>query len=260
MGELRVPAENAAVRNLILAIADTKLLLGYHYGEWTFGPPALEAAVACCSLAQTEFGHVRLLHGVLRAVFGDDPDALVEQRDSAALASVPYLHQPIREWVGLVAANCVVDRAMTRVLQSFSDSSFKPVRGGLEKMIEEELFHLHHGRGCLRTAGRGAERERLGQRVSEALSAVAAWLGPDAEPEDEALVAAGVKQVRNSAIRDQLIAEIQDEARAAGVPLPRPAWSAGGWRPDRRRGPGADPDPEILEHLRGTRNQIFKVA
>ena len=40
------------LRCLLTACADTKLLLGFHYGEWTFGTPELEAAVASCSLAQ----------------------------------------------------------------------------------------------------------------------------------------------------------------------------------------------------------------
>ena len=32
-------ASKAALHRLLRAIADTKLLLGYHYGEWTFGTP-----------------------------------------------------------------------------------------------------------------------------------------------------------------------------------------------------------------------------
>ena len=55
----------AGLRQVLMGCADSKLLLGFHYGEWTFGTPELEAAVASCSLAQAELGHVRLLHAVL---------------------------------------------------------------------------------------------------------------------------------------------------------------------------------------------------
>ena len=58
-GGLELIPEEArdGTRAALLACADTKLLLGYHYGEWTFGAPALEAAIAACSMGQDELGH-----------------------------------------------------------------------------------------------------------------------------------------------------------------------------------------------------------
>ena len=38
-------SRDAALRSTLVALSDTKLLLGYHYGEWTFGPPAIEAGI-----------------------------------------------------------------------------------------------------------------------------------------------------------------------------------------------------------------------
>ena len=93
------------LRQLLLACADTKLLLGYHYGEWTFGTPELEAAVASCSLAQAELGHVRLLHAVLVKHCAEDPNELVDAREPQAFASVGFLDGPITDWAGFVAAN-----------------------------------------------------------------------------------------------------------------------------------------------------------
>ena len=40
-------AERASVRDLILALADRKRLLGMRYADWTLGAPELEAGIAC---------------------------------------------------------------------------------------------------------------------------------------------------------------------------------------------------------------------
>jgi len=156
--EALAPEARTALRRLLLAVADTKLLLGYHYGEWTFGAPELEASVAHCSLGQSELGHVRLLHGLLLSQYGDDPDTLVDARPAEAFASVTYLDEPIPDWPGVVAMTWVVDMAMTRLLHSMRASSFTPVRVSVEKILHEERYHAHHGQGWFRTlAGRDAE-------------------------------------------------------------------------------------------------------
>ncbi|MFQ5771644.1 MAG: Phenylacetic acid catabolic protein, partial [bacterium] len=121
------PACKVALRNLLLACADTKLLLGYHYGEWTFGPPEIEAAIACCSLCQTELGHVRLLYGILNKHYGDDPDALVASRKPEEFANISFLDNEIKDWAEFVAANYIVDLAVTTLLYSMQGSTFQPL-------------------------------------------------------------------------------------------------------------------------------------
>lgn len=251
------------LRNLVLACADTKLLLGYHYGEWTFGPPALEAAIASCSLAQAELGHVRLLHAVLKKNYDDDPDHLVDRRSSDAFANVSYLDRPITDWFGLVAANYAVDLAVTRLLYALRGSSFKPLRMSVEKMLDEERYHVHHGQGWLRTlAGKGDESKRaLQDRVQAAVDAVAVWFGPADDEQDHALVAAGVKRQSNADILRDFLTDVAETVKSAGmmVDLERPH-AFGGWNPVTRRLAPGGPDEEILQHLRGTKNEIFKLT
>ena len=121
------PECKEALRYLLLACADTKLLLGYHYGEWTFGPPEIEAAVAFCSLCQSELGHVRLLHALLTKHYKDDPEKLVESAKPEEFANISYLDNEIKNWPDIVAANYVVDLAVTTLLLSMKNSSFKPL-------------------------------------------------------------------------------------------------------------------------------------
>jgi len=256
------PAAREALHRLLIACADTKLLLGYHYGEWTFGTPELEAAVANCSLSQTELGHVRLLQGILQKHYGDDPDALVDQRPREAFASVGYLDRPQADWPAVVAMCAVVDCALTALLFAFRDSTFRPLRLSVEKMLEEERYHLHHGRGWLRTWAQRDEADRaaLTARVEEALASTALWFGPTGEPDDEALVAAGVKSAANPEVFRIACDEVVGLAAEAGVPLQAPSPTFGPWAPALRRAGAGGPEEEILFHLRGEGNALFKLS
>jgi ring-1,2-phenylacetyl-CoA epoxidase subunit PaaC len=250
-----------ALHRLLRAMADTKLLLGYHYGEWTFGTPALEAAVANCSLSQSELGHLRLLDGVLKKFFGDDPEAALEDRDAAAFANVTYLDRDLPGWAGCVAMNAVVDFALTELLAALVGSTFRPVRQNVDKMLDEERYHIHHGRGWLRTwAARGdGERAALADQVGVALDSVTAWFGPANEADDALLVAAGIKTRSSGDILEAVRSETAAMATDLGLGLPAPApVDFAAWTPATRRAGGGGPDAEILGHLRGDRNDLFK--
>lgn len=255
------PAARDALRNLLIACADTKLLLGYHYGEWTFGTPALEAAVANCSLAQSELGHVRLLHGILKAHFGEDPDALVEKRPATAFANVAYLDAPLRQWPAVVAMNFVVDLAVTQIIHAMRESTFLPMRACAEKLLDEERYHIHHGRGWFRTlASRAASRGALAPHVEAALARTIVWLGPEGTAADAALVEAGVTSAPAAEIRRALIAEVSEAGTSAGLALHAVFPSAfPGWDSTTRRTNGGAPSDEVLYHLRGTKNAMFKL-
>lgn len=255
------PDVRAALRRLLLGCADTKLLLGYHYGEWTFGTPALEAAVANCSIAQAELGHVRLLHGILKTNWDDDPDQLVEGRAAAAFASIRYLDHDLPDWPAVVAMNFVVDLAITRVIHALKDSAFLPLRGCADKLLQEERYHIHHGQGWFRTLAGGDRREAVAAVVDRALADVVEWFGPDGAPDDALLTRAGIKAASDADLRRALLADVARVAAAYGLtPGAADPPAAGAWDPDRRRaGPGA-PSDEVLYHLRGTKNEVFKRA
>ncbi len=251
------------LRVLLWALADTKLLLGYHYGEWTFGTPELEAAVANCSLSQAELGHVRLLHGILKKHWDGDPDDLVDTRRPNEFANIAYLDHPITDWTGVVAMNAVVDLAATRVLAALETSSFKPLRMSVGKMMDEERHHAHHGRGWFRTLGRrgGDVAQQLGVAASRAMAAAGVWMGPAGDAGDDALVAAGVKSATNQEVLVGLSSDVGALAKDAGVTLPpvmAPSYDA--WDPRTRRAGSRGPTEDIVFHLRGSANAMFRLG
>ena len=262
----------SALRNLLLACADTKLLLGYHYGEWTFGPPELEAAVACCSLCQTELGHVRLLHAILNTHYGEGPDEIIESRKPGDFANISYLDEEIQDWPQFVAANYIVDLALTYLLYSMKGSSFKPVHMSLEKMLQEEAYHIHHGQGWFRTLANRSEETKAAMEKSgrAALRAVAEWFGPPNSEHDKVLVEAKIKKERDSVIFQSFLEELGKLAESLhlnlGLSNPNGQtwkfedaidWS--GWNPATRRLGQTGPNEQILYHLRGSKNKVFRL-
>lgn len=267
------------VRLLLLAIADTKLLLGFHYAEWTFGSPALEASIAACSMSQDEFGHVRLLNACLNAQFGMSPHELIENRPAANFLAVAVLNQPLKTWADTVAANLLVDGAITVVLSGLRGSSFEPVANFIDKMIEEEKHHLRHGQGWFRTLAARSPETKSALRVAseKALRATFEWLGPDQQTMASELTVAGILKSSWPELRQQYIDWIgsvsESSGIAVGVEKKNDAYRMtteidyGNWQPKNRRcaksvadGLSSAVDEQILYHLRGSKNAEFKLG
>jgi phenylacetate-CoA oxygenase PaaI subunit len=259
----------AEPRSTLVALSDTKLLLGYHYGEWTFGPPAIEAGIAACSMAQEEFGHTRLLHGILKREFDLEIDPLADERPPTDFASIAFLDHPLESWADLVAANAVVDVALSLVLSAFKEGSFQPLARAVPKMLLEERFHAEHAEGWVRlieTEG-GPAREALHGALARALADAAAFFGPPGHDAD--LVRAGVRTEDDDALRRRLgsrLARLVADPGAIGLVPDGSGWSPGadlewgGWDPGRRRLAPGGPDQAMLDELRGTKNVAFKTA
>lgn len=257
------------LRTTLVAMSDTKLLLGYHFGEWTFGPPAIEAAIAACSMAQEEFGHTRLLNRILDREFDIAIDPLNDTRPPEAFGSIAFVDRPFESWSELVIANAIVDQAISLELSAFVDASFEPLARVVSKMLLEEKFHHDHADGWVRLIENrgGPDRDHLRDCAARAIRDVAAFFGP--VDDDAELVAEGLKRESNVELRQRLISRLAERfddpsgiglAEADGVwDLSDPIdWSQ--WDAERRRIDPGGPDPSILDELRGTKNVAFKSA
>ncbi|HET7692904.1 MAG TPA: Phenylacetic acid catabolic protein [Gemmatimonadota bacterium] len=260
---------DAELRSTLVALSDTKLLLGYHYGEWTFGPPAIEAGIAACSMAQEEFGHTRLLNGILKREFELEIDPLADQRPPDAFASIAFLDHPLESWAELVAANAVVDLALSLLLSSFEDGDYQPLARAVPKMLLEERFHTEHAEGWVRVieSGEAAPRDALARALERALRDVAAFFGPAGHDED--LVRSGARTADDEALRGRLFARIAGllaDPAAVGLRREGDGWSLieplnwADWDAERRRLSAGGPDQGMLDELRGTKNVAFKSA
>jgi phenylacetate-CoA oxygenase PaaI subunit len=134
---------------LLSSLADNKYMLGRRYAEWCTGAPMLESAVAAAAMAQDELGHARSFYPLLRGFSaGRDLPPMEEkgwqQRPTSAMRC---LDRRFSGWADFVAANLVVDSALTALLTSAIESRYEPLRQRARKIQQEESAHWVHAVG-----------------------------------------------------------------------------------------------------------------
>jgi ring-1,2-phenylacetyl-CoA epoxidase subunit PaaC len=247
----------AAVRDLILLLADSKRLLGMRYGQWILGAPELEAGIACASMAQDEWGHGRLLYALLRD-FGDDTDRIEHGREAHEYRSIDVLDREPQTWPELVAINALVDTALTVQLEALAHSTYVPLRQRVQKLIEEETFHEAHGTAWLRRIASGGAEAATQMRAATAstLPGVLRWFGPDSDHAHR-LQEASISDGAGSDLRRRYLERIAPLLQAAGVDGVTMEPDFTDFDEHTRRGTGGTPDDRTIEQVRGDRNRVF---
>lgn len=248
----------SGVRDLILALADSKRLLGMRYADWMLGAPELETGIACASMAQDEWGHARQLYALLRD-FGDDVDGLEHGREPGDYASAELLDASPASWAELVVLNALLDTAFTVQFEALAACCYPPVRQRVEKLCEEERFHAAHGAAWFRRmAAGGAARESLTDAVDGAKAAVLRWFGPDSD-RSRMLVAEGVMDATGEELRGRFMDRVAplldlvdrtESFRSAELDFHD-------YDEARHRSARTAPDATTIAMVRGDRNRTF---
>lgn len=251
------PDTRAALRRLLLSLADSKRLLGIRYSDWLLGAPSIEAGIAASSMAQDEWGHARLLYAALKD-FGEDPTDLEHGRSAAGYTSLESLDGPLADWAEVVVAIVVVDGGLSVALEGILDGGYAPLEGRVGKMLGEEEFHGALGDAWFRRLAGGSDeaRGRLADAFRRMTPVVVRAIAPD-DPAHRALAESGITDaadVLRSRLADRLspLAELLGEAVPAALP------TDDGWDAGRGRGTG-QPEDEAIERAKGERNRALFV-
>ena len=257
-----------ALRSLILALADSKRVLGLRYSDRMLGAPTLEAGIAASSMAQDEWGHARLTYAML-GDFGDDPKALEHERPAAEYRSHPALDAGFQSWADFIACMLLVDTALTAQYAALVGSRYAPAQNRVQKMLDEERFHFQYAAGWARKIAAVAElRAELAASLARYLPAALQWLGDDSAPALRRLVDEGLVTADASGVRARVLARVGpvlEEAGLAqelGIARDGDGWSTGraldwsGWDAATRRSRGAL-DEETAARARGDKNRAL---
>ena len=249
--------DRAAVRDLILVLADSKRLLGMRYADWTLGAPELEAGIACASMAQDEWGHARQLYALLRD-FGDDTEQLEHGREAAEYRSIAILDQAPATWPELVVLNALVDTALTVQFEALTSSAYSPLRQRCEKLLEEERFHLAHGAAWFRRLAGASDRARNATRdaAERALPVVLQWFGPDGD-RSRGMTETGIVAAASADTRARYVDRVRGLLELVGAKADAASAKFDGFREDFRRPTGTTPDQAVIAKLRGDLNRAF---
>jgi len=223
----------APLRDLVLALADSKRVLGLRYSDRMLGSPTLEAGIAASSMAQDEWGHARLTYALL-GDFGDDPKALEHERAAAEYRSIGVLDAGLEGWNGMIAASLLVDMALTGQYAALVDSRYVPLRNRVQKLLDEEKFHFQYAAGWTRRIAAVSElRAGLAAELRRFLPQALRWLGRDEAPGMRRLVEEGIVRDLPSARRGRYLARVgavlEETGLAGEVGLAR---DGEGWRYD----------------------------
>jgi phenylacetate-CoA oxygenase PaaI subunit len=216
------------VAALVARLADNKYALGRHYAEWCSGAPTLESAVAAAAMAQDELGHARAIYPALRTL---QPEAGAENEPETRVhfLTLSALDHPFGAWQDFVAANFLIDRALTTVFEAAVESSFEPLAGRSRKVLQEERTHTAHGEAWVRRMARagGTVHVALEEALRRGWDELLCWFGPagGANP----LAAARTLDATPDELRARFLAAVGPTIVAEGLTLPVHATTAGGY-------------------------------
>lgn len=205
------PSVAAALLRWALSLADTKHKLGLRTSEWVNSAPALEAAVGASAITQDELGHARALFVVL-SQFPDAPAALSTESDLAertAYFNPRRLDTPWKSWIEVIAANVLIDRALSVVFTATRTSQFAPLKQRAGKILQEEQFHRIFGDSWLaRLATDPSRRGELQAALDRFWPTALAWMGPEEDPISRLLYREGILSATPHELRAAWLAEV----------------------------------------------------
>jgi phenylacetate-CoA oxygenase PaaI subunit len=254
----------AALRALILTLADSKRVLGLRYSDRMLGAPTLEAGIAASSMAQDEWGHARLTYALL-GDFGDEPKALEHERPAAEYRSHPALDAGFGSWADMIAVGLLVDTALAVQYSALVDSRYSPAHNRVQKMLDEERFHFQYAAGWTRRMATVPEvRAELAASLRRYLPEALRWLGDDAAPGTRRLVEEGLVTAGPAELRARFLARVapvlaetglaEDAGLAGGEYAGTLEW--GGWDEGTRRA-GGSLDEATAARARGDKNRAL---
>jgi len=216
---LETPAGREAIFGLIARLADNKYLLGRRYAEWCSSAPTLEASVAAAAMAQDELGHARALYPLLRTL-ASEPSPELDPETRQHFHNLSFLDRDFVGWTDFVAANFLIDTALTLVFEAGEHSSFEPLAGRSRKVLQEERTHFMHGQAWMKrlAAAEGEAKRALEGSLRQAWAEVLCWFGPPGS--GDTLSELVVLDAGPDVLRGRFLASVGPTILAAKLDLP----------------------------------------
>ncbi len=229
-------AENlkAPLVELLLSVADDKLMLGHRNSDWTGLAPILEEDIAFSSLAQDEIAHAQVLYELASELGGRSSEALAFGRDPIEYRCARIVELPDDfDWAFALCRQFFCDHYDALRLGRMARSSYTPLAHIAARLAAEEQVHVDHADAWIARLGAGTEdsRKRL-QGAIDRLAPVAPMLHEPFESCD-ALETAGIYPRPPTDMFDAWSAALHTVTDTAGLTLELtrpPAGEAGGRR------------------------------
>jgi ring-1,2-phenylacetyl-CoA epoxidase subunit PaaC len=131
--------------DVLLAIADDELILGWRNSEWTGIAPFLEEDVAFSSIAQNEIGHARALYQLVAEELATTADELAFDRNPEEYRCSQFVElRVVPDWARTIARQVLYEQADERRIKALIESHDEAVGGLAAKIDREEAYHRMH--------------------------------------------------------------------------------------------------------------------
>ncbi|MEP7218375.1 MAG: 1,2-phenylacetyl-CoA epoxidase subunit PaaC [Bacteroidota bacterium] len=163
--------DTAALRDLLLRMADDELIIAHRNSEWTGLGPIMEEDIAFSSIAQDKLGHSLGLYRILESLGGDDPDTVAFGRSEGEFRCCHLVEYPIGGYDFSLMRHFLHDTAELLRYEMLEHSSVEPLARLAAKIKGEIKYHLFHANTWIAQLGaRGTEESHA--RMQSALNEV----------------------------------------------------------------------------------------
>jgi len=165
--ELRRPATE-----LLLSIADDKLMLGHRAADWTGLGPVLEEDIAFSAIAQEEIAHAAELYALVGSLNGRSADAVAYGRAPEAYrcATLVELDDEF-DWARAIVRQFFCDHFDLLRFERLANSSCAALAALAARIRAEETTHVEHADTWVLHLSRGSDDGR--RRVQAAIDLLA---------------------------------------------------------------------------------------
>lgn len=169
-----VDAQKTPVAETLIAIADTKLVLGNWHITCVQNGKSLPDFAALLAMSASAFGHARALYDHL-ATFGLEFAYLERGRGADAIHALAALDAAPRDWQDFVAAIYLADQATWLQAARYLAHADRTLAGLARRIGEETYFHLKYATGWAQEFARDPAtavraRDALLRRYRQALA------------------------------------------------------------------------------------------
>jgi ring-1,2-phenylacetyl-CoA epoxidase subunit PaaC len=158
---------------LLLSIADDKLILGHRNADWTGLAPILEEDIAYSSLAQDEIAHASAFYDLAARLTGTTADRLAYGRPAADYRCAELVEFSDEfDWALALARSFYCDHFDRARLARLAKSKYRPLAELASRLAAEEQIHVDHVDSWIHRLGYGGTEAR--ERMQNALDRVGA--------------------------------------------------------------------------------------
>jgi ring-1,2-phenylacetyl-CoA epoxidase subunit PaaC len=153
---------------ILLRLADDRLILGQRLSEWCGHGPILEEDLALANIALDMIGNASAMYGYAAEVEGKgkDEDYYAYFRDDIDFMNFQMLELPNSDFAFTMARQFLFSSYSYFLYTNLMDISDEQFRGMAEKHLKEIKYHLRHSREWVLRLGDGTEESH--KRTQEA--------------------------------------------------------------------------------------------